>query len=147
MSEHIVENNPKKELMFALGGVGLFLAIVLLIGVSGFLRPAGEHITAEAAVDEAAPVASAAAPATDTAEAAPAAATDAIGAGETTKATTEVPADATGTPTENTSGAVVAAEAGTATTSGTVNQAAVQASEPATEVANAESGTPDSIAK
>lgn len=137
MSEHIVENNPKKELMFALGGVGLFLAIVLLIGVSGFLRPAGEHITAKAAVDEAAPVASAA----------PAADTDAIGVGETTKAATEVPADATVTPTDNTSGAVVAAEAGTATTSGTVNQAAVQASEPAAEVANAESGTPDSIAK
>lgn len=146
MSEHIVENNPKKELMFALGGVGLFLAIVLLIGVSGFLRPAGEHITAKAAVDEAAPAA-ADAPATDTGEAAPAADTDAIGVGETTKATTEVPADATVTPTDNTSGAVVAAEAGTATTSGTVNQAAVQASEPAAEVANAESGTPDSIAK
>lgn len=145
MSEHIVENNPKKELMFALGGVGLFLAIVLLIGVSGFLRPAGEHITAKAAVDEAAPAADA--PATDTAEAAPAADTDAIEAGETNEATTEVPADATVTPAENTSGAVVAAEAGTATTSGTVNQAAVQASEPAAEVANAESGTSDSIAK
>lgn len=145
MSEHIVENNPKKELMFALGGVGLFLAIVLLIGVSGFLRPAGEHITAKAAVDEAAPVASAAAdaPATDTGEAA----ADAIGVGETTEAATEVPADATVTPTDNTSDAVVAAEAGTATTSGTVNQAAVQVSEPAAKVANAESGTPDSIAK
>ncbi|WP_243443371.1 hypothetical protein [Psychrobacter sp. JCM 18903] len=47
MSEHIVENNPKKEFLFALGGVALFLGIVLLIGISGFLRPAGEHITAE----------------------------------------------------------------------------------------------------
>ena len=47
MSEHIVENNPKREFLFALGGVGLFLGIVLLIGISGFLRPAGEHITAE----------------------------------------------------------------------------------------------------
>lgn len=37
MSEHIVENNPKKELLFALGGVALFLGIVLLIGVSAFL--------------------------------------------------------------------------------------------------------------
>ncbi|WP_352310693.1 hypothetical protein [Psychrobacter sp. W2-37-MNA-CIBAN-0211] len=47
MSEDIVNNNPKKELLYALGGVGLFLAIVLLIGVSAFLRPAGEHITAD----------------------------------------------------------------------------------------------------
>lgn len=147
MSEHIVENNPKKEFIFALGGVGLFLAIVLLVGVSGFLRPAGEHITAEpeeAAAAEAAPAASAAAPATDTAEAAPA---DAIGAGETTEATNDVPADATVTPTEDTSGAVVASEAGTATTSGSVNQAAVQDSKPAAEIANAESGKPDSIDK
>ena len=79
MSEHIVENNPKREFMFALGGVGLFLAIVLLIGVSGFLRPAGEHITAKTAEEEV-PVATAAAPAaaepvaaTEAAEAAPAA--------------------------------------------------------------------------
>lgn len=150
MSEHIVENNPKKEFIFALGGVGLFLAIVLLVGVSGFLRPAGEHITAEpeeAAAAEAAPAASAAAPATDTAEAAPAADADAIGAGETTEATNDVPADATVTPTEDTSGAVVASEAGTATTSGSVNQAAVQDSKPAAEIANVESGKPDSIDK
>ena len=64
MSEHIVENNPKREFMFALGGVGLFLAIVLLIGVSGFLRPAGEHITAKTA-EEAVPVATAEAPAAE----------------------------------------------------------------------------------
>ena len=57
MSEHIVENNPQKEFMFALGGVGLFLAIVLLIGVSAFLRPAGHHVAPEPEVAEAAPAA------------------------------------------------------------------------------------------
>ena len=46
MSEGIVNNNPKKELLYALGGIALFLGIVLLIGISAFLRPAGEHITA-----------------------------------------------------------------------------------------------------
>ncbi len=44
------QNNPKKELLYALAGVGIFLAIVLLIGISAFLRPAGEHM--EVAVDE-----------------------------------------------------------------------------------------------
>lgn len=47
MSDDFSNNNPKKEFIFALGGVGLFLGIVLLIGISGFLRPAGQHITAE----------------------------------------------------------------------------------------------------
>ena len=75
MSEDIVKNNPKKETLFALGGVALFLSIVLLIGISGYLRPAGEHITAETtdaaaeteaatATDEAAPTETAAAPVT-----------------------------------------------------------------------------------
>ena len=106
MSEHIVENNPKKEFLFALGGVALFLGIVLLIGISGFLRPAGEHITAEttetsAAADEA----------------------EAIAAEDTAPAeTAPVAADATATDTDS---AVVNAEAGTATASGTVSQTAV----------------------
>lgn len=102
MSEHIVENNPKKEFLFALGGVALFLGIVLLIGISGYLRPAGEHITAESTEATAA-----------TAEAA-----------DTDAAATATPADATVTPTD-TDGTVVAAESGTATAEGTVNQAAV----------------------
>ncbi|HCI76856.1 MULTISPECIES: hypothetical protein [unclassified Psychrobacter] len=116
MSEHIVENNPKKEFLFALGGVALFLGIVLLIGISGFLRPAGEHITAEttetsAAADEA----------------------EAIAAEDTAPAeTAPVAADATATdtaasvtPATDTDSAVVTAEAGTATASGTVSQTAV----------------------
>lgn len=125
MSEHIVENNPKKEFLFALGGVALFLGIVLLIGISAFLRPAGEHITAEtteesAATDEAKAVAveDEASAETDSAAATPVEA----GADTTAPATA---ADATVTPTEDTSGAVVTAEAGTASASGTVNQAAV----------------------
>ena len=86
MSEHIVENNPKREFMFALGGVGLFLAIVLLIGVSGFLRPAGEHITAKTAEEEV-PVATAAAPAASTdAAAEPVAATEAAPAADKAEA-------------------------------------------------------------
>ena len=112
MSEHIVENNPKKEFLFALGGVALFLGIVLLIGISAFLRPAGEHITAETTEESAAAETEATAK-----EAAP------VAGAETTAPATA--ADATVTPAEDTSGAVVTAEAGTATASGTVNQAAV----------------------
>ena len=50
MSADIRSNSPKKEFLYALAGVGIFLAIVLLIGISAFLRPAGEHM--EVAVDE-----------------------------------------------------------------------------------------------
>lgn len=50
MSANIRSNSPKKEFLYALAGVGIFLAIVLLIGISAFLRPAGEHM--EVAVDE-----------------------------------------------------------------------------------------------
>lgn len=47
------QNKPKKELAYALVGVAAFLAIVLLIGISAFLRPAGNHVAPEAAVEEA----------------------------------------------------------------------------------------------
>ena len=116
MSEHIVENNPKKELLLTLGGVALFLGIVLLIGISGFLRPAGEHITAEPTQEVAAE-----APAIE--ETAPATTPPAADAA----AATATPADATVTPAAdaNTDSAVVSAEAGTATAEGTVSQAAV----------------------
>ena len=114
MSEDIVKNNPKKETLFALGGVALFLSIVLLIGISGYLRPAGEHITAET-TDAAAETEAA----TATDEAAP------VTTGTPATAPTENPADATVTPAVDTDGAVVAAESGTATAEGTVNQAAV----------------------
>ncbi|WP_169393313.1 MULTISPECIES: hypothetical protein [Psychrobacter] len=155
MSEDISSNNPMKEFAFALGGVGLFLGIVLLIGISAFLRPAGEHIKAEepaaAETTEAAAAPAPAAKADASSEAAdPAAAEpkEEAGAGATEAATPETPADATVTPAPNDNGGdVVAAEAGTATAEGTVSQAAVQASEPAAEVANAESGKPDSVAK
>lgn len=47
------QNNPKKELMFALVGTLAFLGIVLLIGVSGFLRPAQEHVVTKTAAEDA----------------------------------------------------------------------------------------------
>lgn len=48
------QNQPMKELTFTLVGVGAFLAIVLLIGVSAWLRPAGEHMAPEPTAEEAA---------------------------------------------------------------------------------------------
>lgn len=48
MAHDIVENNPKKEIMYSLVGTLLFLAIVLLIAVSAFLRPAGNHVDVKA---------------------------------------------------------------------------------------------------
>lgn len=134
MSEHVVNNSPKKEFLFALVGVGLFLGIVLLIGISAFLRPAGEHITAEptaesVAADEAAVIA--AEPAAEPA-AAPAAAPVAEVATDDALAddlSEIVPADATVTPAPSTGDAIVATGAGKATADGVVNQAAVQETE------------------
>ncbi|WP_350562367.1 hypothetical protein [Psychrobacter sp. CAL346-MNA-CIBAN-0220] len=124
MSEDIVKNNPMKEFMFALGGVALFLGIVLLIGISAFLRPAGEHITAETTEASAAADGATAIAAED---AAPAPVDTAAPASTDAAATSAVaiPADATVTPAPGTGDAIIAAEAGTATTEGTVNQAAV----------------------
>ena len=49
MAHHeVVENNVKKELSYALVGVLAFLSVVLLIGISAFLRPAGNHVDVEA---------------------------------------------------------------------------------------------------
>ncbi|WP_367107273.1 hypothetical protein [uncultured Psychrobacter sp.] len=140
MSEHVVENNPKKELLFALGGVALFLGIVLLIGISAFLRPAGEHITAEtteasAAAEQAEDVVAEdvvvedAAPATDTTSDTTEAAT--VGA-----TSTDTAADATVTPAPETGDAVVATGSATATADGTVDQAAVDETELSAEQAD-----------
>jgi len=147
MSEDIVSNNPKKEFIYTLGGIALFLGIVLLIGISAFLRPAGEHITAEtteaSATADAAEAIAAEDTATDTAETATPADADSDAV-----ATTETPADATVTPAEDTSGAVVTAEAGTATASGTVSQAAVADADLTAEQADGDldAGTADNTA-
>lgn len=48
MAHHeVVENNVKKELSMALVGIVLFLVMVAFIAVMAFLRPAGEHHSAE----------------------------------------------------------------------------------------------------
>ena len=46
------QNKPKKEFAYALVGTAAFLAIVLLIGISAFLRPADKHVAPQAAVEE-----------------------------------------------------------------------------------------------
>lgn len=44
MAHHeVVEVNVKKELLLSLVGIVAFAAVVVFIGVSAFLRPAGDH--------------------------------------------------------------------------------------------------------
>lgn len=124
MSEDIRSNSPKKEFVFALGGVALFLSIVLLIGISAFLRPAGEHITVRTPEEIAAAEEAEASAAAAEKEAA-AATAEAEAAAEPAAEATAPADDATVTPAEDTGDAVVAAESGTATADGTVDQAAV----------------------
>ena len=118
----IVENNPKKELLFALGGIVLFLSLVLLIGVSAFLRPAGEHITAEPTAESVAAEEAEAIVAED------AAAADTTGVATAdvavAEAETTTPAEATVTPAPSTGDAIVATGSATANEEGVVDQAA-----------------------
>lgn len=118
----IVENNPKKELLFALGGIVLFLSLVLLIGVSAFLRPAGEHITAEPTAESVAAEEAEAIVAED------AAAADTTGVATAdvavAEAETTTPAEATVTPAPSSGDAIVATGSATATEEGVVDQAA-----------------------
>lgn len=87
MNHHdVVENDVKKELGLSLIGILAFLGLVLLIGISAFLRPAGNHVdvaklNAEVEAKAAASAAAAAQPAGST----PAATSPA--AGETTSTT------------------------------------------------------------
>ncbi len=122
MSDVTVKNNPKKEFVYALGGIALFLGVVLLIGISAFLRPAGQHITVEAAETS---VAADEAEATATQSAAPVedSADTTVGSGEIADSA-EAVADATVTPAPDTGEAIVATESAAATADGTVDQAA-----------------------
>ncbi|WP_338755305.1 hypothetical protein [Moraxella lincolnii] len=46
-THHEVANNPIKEISYALIGTLLFLAMVLWIAIAAYMRPAGDHHTAE----------------------------------------------------------------------------------------------------
>lgn len=46
------QNKPKKEFAYAIVGTVMFLAIVLLIGISAFLRPAANDVTSKQATEE-----------------------------------------------------------------------------------------------
>lgn len=53
MAHDASQNNPKKEIAFALVGITAFLVMILGIGISGFLRPAGNHEVATVSATEA----------------------------------------------------------------------------------------------
>lgn len=93
------QNKPKKEFAYALVGTAAFLAIVLLIGISAFLRPAGNHVAPEAAVEEATEEAVAEGATAEPAAEAEAATTEDVAA-EADTADTEAPAEATEEATE-----------------------------------------------
>lgn len=113
------QNNPKKEFTYAMIGTAAFLAIVLLIGISAFLRPAGNHDMPKAAVAEPAKEEAA-----KPAAAEPAAATDAT----TTEATAT---DATAT--DATPAALEGKSATMGTPTATEESATPEASSDATE--------------
>lgn len=73
MAHDVVENNPKKEIMYSLVGVAMFAGIVALIAISAYLRPAGNHVDVKKlnAEAEAKAAASATAATTTAAAAAP----------------------------------------------------------------------------
>lgn len=125
----ISENNPMKEFTYALAGVALFLGIVLLIGISAFLRPAGEHIEAAPAAAVAEEGAEPAATQGTEGSTEVSGVTEEVTTEAETEANTEIPADAmgqaTGEPAVDTTGAIATAQSGTATAEGTVSQAAV----------------------
>lgn len=46
--DEVYENDVKKELSVGIVGILAFLAIILLIGIAAFLRPAGHHVDVKA---------------------------------------------------------------------------------------------------
>lgn len=53
MAHDASQNNPKKELAFALVGITAFLVMILSIATLGWLRPAGNHEVATVSATEA----------------------------------------------------------------------------------------------
>nr|WP_303623946.1 hypothetical protein [Psychrobacter sp. PraFG1] len=45
------QNNPRKEVTYALVGVIGFLLLVLLIALSGYFRPGGQHVVSNESED------------------------------------------------------------------------------------------------
>ena len=118
------QNNPKKEFTYAMIGTAAFLAIVLLIGISAFLRPAGNHDMPKATVAEPAKEEAA-----KPAAAEPAAATDAA----TTDATATEATATDATATDATPAALEGKSATMGTPTATEESATPEASSDATE--------------